>query len=157
MQSQRMPTCRRKLARNECISGLDRQAMAEIRESGKPFDCPTFCGKIQRMLAEQAHATFHTFVKTCNETSSFWGNPKKIGKFREGESLLRQALLGQPDIRGVQLDADGIAPEPPGYRQRRSCTAERVQHGAAGRTYTVQPAPRGTSQSGLRDTARLST
>ena len=29
---------------------FDRMAMAEIRESGRPFDCLAFCGAIQRML-----------------------------------------------------------------------------------------------------------
>jgi hypothetical protein len=31
-------------------------ATAEIRESGKPFDCLTFCGAIQRMLNEDRPA-----------------------------------------------------------------------------------------------------
>ena len=46
----------------------DRMAMAEIRESGKPFDCLAFCGAIQRMLDEgQKRPSFFGFSKKTSQ------------------------------------------------------------------------------------------
>jgi hypothetical protein len=53
------------------IRARDRQAMAEIRETGKPFDCVAFCGAIQRMLNEGPAGAilFRVFQKNVAECS----------------------------------------------------------------------------------------
>jgi len=69
----------------------DRMAMAEIRDSGQPFDCVAFCGAIQRMLnrAFPQGILFRRFPKNTAESRRSGGRRRQCPFRRNGPSRVR--------------------------------------------------------------------